>query len=86
MVGNILLFNKETKEGKIEGVDKKSYYFHIGEWLSCSSIEIGQKVYYDVIENEARNIINNDFSFQKQTICLQIDISIIDLENLEKNY
>jgi len=79
MVGNVLLFNKETKEGKIEGVDKKRYYFHIGEWLSCSSLEIGQKVYYDIVDDEARNIvIDDELLITQYIIHLKINVSIIN--------
>jgi hypothetical protein len=56
MFGKITTFNKETNEGKILGEDNKSYEFHIGEWLSSQPIHIEQKVYYEIEENEARNI------------------------------
>jgi hypothetical protein len=78
MVGNILLFNQKTKEGEIVGVDKKRYYFHIGEWLSCSSIEIGQKVYYEIVDDEARNIIIDESLSTQYFVHLKIDVSIVD--------
>jgi len=77
MVGNILLFNKETKEGEIVGVDKKRYCFHIGEWLSYSSIEIGQKVSYEIVDNEARNIVTEKPLNKKYRVCFEIDISLV---------
>jgi len=75
MIGNILLFNKETKEGEIEGVDRKRYYFHIGEWLSSSLIRIGQKVYYEIVDDEARNIVI-DKPLTSYIVLLKIDVSI----------
>lgn len=56
MLGKIITFNKETNEGKILGENQEAYDFHIGEWLSNGKIDVGQKVYYDVEEDEARNI------------------------------
>jgi hypothetical protein len=78
MVGNILLFNKETKEGEIVGVDKKRYYFHIGEWLSYSSIKTGQKVYYEIVDDEARNIIIDESLVTQYIVHLKIDVSIVE--------
>ena len=77
MIGNVLFFNKETKEGEIVGVDKKRYYFHIGEWLSCSSIEIGQKVSYAIVDDEARNIVTEKPFNKKYRVCFEIDISLV---------
>jgi hypothetical protein len=56
MLGTINRFDKETNEGKILGEDKQLYDFHIGEWLSDNNIILGQKVYYEIEEDEARNI------------------------------
>jgi hypothetical protein len=56
MLGAINKFDTETNEGKILGEDKQLYDFHIGEWLSNQNITLGQKVYYQVEEDEARNI------------------------------
>lgn len=56
MLGKIVTFNKETNEGKILGEDQEAYDFHIGEWLSNENINVGQAVYYEVEEDEARNI------------------------------
>jgi hypothetical protein len=56
MLGAINKFDTETNEGKILGEDKELYDFHIGEWLSNQNIILGQKVYYQVEEDEARNI------------------------------
>ena len=78
MVGNILLFNKETKEGEIVGVDNKRYYFHIGEWLSSVSIKAGQKVNYKIVDNEARNIIIDKPLSAKYILHLKIDFSIVE--------
>jgi hypothetical protein len=78
MVGNILLFNQKTKEGEIVGVNKKRYYFHIGEWLSCSSIEAGQKVYYETVDDEARNIIIDEPLSTQYLVHLKIDVSILN--------
>jgi hypothetical protein len=75
MIGNILLFNRETKEGEIVGVDRKRYYFHIGEWLSSSLIRIGQKVYYEIVDDEARNIVI-DKPLTSYIVHLKIDVSI----------
>ena len=77
MLGSILYFNKETKEGEILGVDNNRYYFHIGEWLSCSSIEIGQKVSYAIVDNEARNIVTEKQLNKKYRVCFKIDVSLI---------
>jgi len=77
MVGNVLFFNKETKEGEIVGVNKKRYYFHIGEWLSCSSIEIGQQVYYQIVYDEARNIVTQKTLHKKYRLCFEIDVSLV---------
>jgi len=76
MVGKVLFFNKETKEGEIEGGDKKRYYFHIGEWLSCSSIEIGQKVYYQIVDNEARDIVTQKTLHKKYRVFFEIDVLV----------
>jgi len=56
MLGTINKFDKETNEGQILGEDNQLYDFHIGEWLSESNIRLKQKVYYDLEEDEARNI------------------------------
>ena len=56
MLGAINKFDTETNEGKILGEDRQLYDFHIGEWLSNQNIILGQKVYYEVEEDEARNI------------------------------
>jgi hypothetical protein len=56
MLGTINKFDTETNEGKILGEDRQLYDFHIGEWLSERNIILGQKVYYQVEEEEARNI------------------------------
>jgi len=77
MVGKVLFFNKETKEGEIEGVDRQRYYFHIGEWLSYSSIEIGQQVYYQIVDNEARDIVTQKPLNKKYRICFEIDVSLV---------
>jgi len=77
MIGNVLFFNKETKEGEIVGVDKKRYYFHIGEWISCSSIRIGQKVSYVIVDNEARDIVIDEPLNKKYHVCFEIDISLV---------
>ena len=78
MIGNVLFFNKETKEGEIVGVNKKRYYFHIGEWLSCSSIRIGQKVSYEIVDNEARNIVIYEPLKRKYRVHFEIDVSIVE--------
>ncbi|SFV61399.1 hypothetical protein MNB_SV-14-595 [hydrothermal vent metagenome] len=74
MIGTVLLFDKETNEGEILGVDKKTYDFHIGEWLSSCSINIGQKVYYEIVDDEARNIIINEHQKVEYIIHLKIDV------------
>jgi len=56
MLGTINKFDTETNEGKILGEDKQLYDFHIGEWLSDKNIILGQRVYYEIEEDEARNI------------------------------
>ena len=56
MLGEVISFDTNTNQGKILGEDEQSYDFHIGEWLSSRRINIGQKVVYDVEEDEARNI------------------------------
>ena len=56
MLGKISNFDRETNEGKILGEDRIFYDFHIGEWLSEGNIILGQKVYFEVEEDEARNI------------------------------
>jgi len=76
MVGSILLFNKDTKEGEIVGVDNRKYYFHIGEWISNSDIKMGQKVYYEIVDNEARNIIIDEQLMLTCLVPLKINISI----------
>jgi len=64
MFGKVTTFNKETNEGELLGENNQSCAFHIGEWLSSQPIHIGQKVYYEVEENEARNIeLDEEFSF-----------------------
>ena len=78
MVGNVLFFNKETKEGEIVGVNKKRYYFHIGEWISCSSIENGQKISYEIVDNEARNIVIYEPLKRKYRVHFEIDVSIVE--------
>jgi len=60
MLGIINKFDTETNEGKILGEDRQLYDFHIGEWLSERNIILGQKVYYQVEEDEARNIELNE--------------------------
>jgi hypothetical protein len=89
MIGTILYFDKDTKEGEILGVDNNRYYFHIGEWLSNEDIQEAQKVYYDIVDNEAQNIMNDELFSYQYTICLKIDVSITNKEkilSLEKNY
>lgn len=78
MIGKILFFDKKTNEGEILGVDKKRYAFHIGEWLSQSYIKTGEKVYYDVVDDEARNIITHELVSAKYILHLKIDVSIAE--------
>ena len=68
MLGAINKFDKETNEGKILGEDKQLYDFHIGEWLSEKNIILGQKVYYEVVEDEARNIELDE----ERVLCFEI--------------
>jgi len=76
MVGSIFLFDEETNEGEILGVDKKRYYFHIGEWLSPCYINIGQRVSYQLVDNEARNILIENKFTTEYIIHLKIDLSL----------
>jgi len=73
MIGKVLSFNTETKEGEILGEDRKRYYFHIGEWLSIRTIRIGQKVRCNIEENEARNILLCEATY---TFHLRIDFDV----------
>jgi len=91
MIGTILSFDKDTKEGEILGVDNNQYYFHIGEWLSNEGVQKGKKVCYDIIEGEAQNIMNNKLFSHGCTIHLEIDIDISTTKiesslSLEENY
>jgi cold shock CspA family protein len=78
MLGNVLLFNTNTNEGEIEGVDKRRYYFHIGEWLSNHQIKIGQKVIYDIEEDEARNIKIEKIPIINHIIHVKINFSVVE--------
>jgi len=77
MLGNVLFFNTNTNEGEIEGVDKRRYYFHIGEWLSHHQIKIGQKVIYDIEEDEARNIKIEKTPIIDHIIHVKINFSLV---------
>ena len=68
MLGKINSFDKETNEGKILGEDKIFYDFHIGEWLSEGNIVLSQKVYFEVEEDEARNIKREE----ERVFCFEI--------------
>lgn len=77
MLGKISTFDNERNEGEIVGEDKVVYPFHIGEWLSNRNISVGQNVYYEVAEDEARNIINTREN-KKYVLHLKIDVSILE--------
>ncbi|CAA6817398.1 MAG: Unknown protein [uncultured Sulfurovum sp.] len=78
MLGKIITFNKATNEGKILGENQEAYDFHIGEWLSDKNINVGQAVYYDVEEDEARNIVIDELLSSKYILHLKIDVSIVE--------
>ena len=77
MLGKVINFDNETNEGHVFGVDKMIYDFHIGEWLSCRRVEIGEKVIFDIKEDEARNIVVEEEILKEHTLHLKIDISLI---------
>ncbi len=76
MLGRVISFDKEHNDGEILGVDNISYSFHIGEWLSTKNIKIGERVKYDIEENEARNIIIEE-ELKENIIHLKIDVSFV---------
>ena len=78
MFGKISIFDTDTNEGKILGDDGESYDFHIGEWLSSHNIQVGQAVYYEVEEDEARNILINKPVKEEHILHLKIDVSIVE--------
>lgn len=77
MVGTVLIFDSHTNEGHILGEDKEIYDFHIGEWLSCLRIKIGEKVIFDIEEDEARNIEVEKEILKEPTLHLKINVSLV---------
>ena len=70
MFGHVVQYSTKSNEGEIVGENKKSYAFHLGEWLSDSLIKVGQKVFYEVEEDEARNIQLDE----KQTFHFRVEV------------
>ena len=56
MKGKVRSFNSESNEGEIEADNGLIYEFHIGEWLSYGKIEADCRVYFEVVDCEARHI------------------------------
>ena len=56
MKGKVLLFDSDSNEGEIEADNGLVYEFHIGEWLSHGSVEIGYRVSFEVVDDEARHV------------------------------
>ena len=77
MVGTVLMFDSDTNEGHISGEDEMIYDFHIGEWLSCRKIKIGERVIFDIEEGEARNIVVEEEISKEHTLHLKIDVSLV---------
>ncbi len=77
MVGTVLIFDSETNEGHILGNDERIYDFHIGEWLSCRKITIGERVIFDIKEGEAQNIVVEEEIVKEHTLHLKIDVSLV---------
>ena len=78
MIGEIVLFDVEMNEGVIEGEHKKYYDFHIGEWLESLRIRIGQRVIYEVEEDEARNITLDGRKTIEQVLHLKIELHLVE--------
>jgi len=70
MFGHVVQYSTESNVGEILGENKKRYSFHLGEWLSDSLIKIGQKVFYEVVEDEARNIELDE----EKVLCFEIHL------------
>ena len=68
MFGHVIQYSTESNVGEILGENKKRYPFHLGEWLSDSLIKVGQKVFYEVVEDEARNIELDE----ERVLCFEI--------------
>ena len=77
MVGTVLMFDTESNEGHISGDNEIIYDFHIGEWLSCRKIKIGERVIFDIEEGEAQNIVVEEEILKEHTLHLQIDVSLV---------
>jgi len=73
MRGKVLIFDEDTNEGKILGEDEQVVEFHIGEWLSRCKVLAGQEVCYEVVEDEAREILVSDESVFR----VRIDVCLV---------
>lgn len=73
MTGQVIAFDNETNEGWILGKNNKKYSFHIGEWLSECKIVVGQKIYYEIEEDEARNI-----QVYKAMFSFRVDVCVVE--------
>jgi len=69
----VIKYNTKTNEGEVLGKDQKYYSFHIGEWLSNTNIRIGETVYYEIVDDEARNIMIDKPRIKEYVIHLKID-------------
>ena len=76
MRGRVLLFDEDSNEGEIVGDDEMLYEFHIGEWLSNSAIKSGCRVGFEVVDEEARNIVLEEELRKRCEIVFRVEVSI----------
>ena len=76
MKGKIEKFDSNSNEGEIRGIDNNLYEFHIGEWLSHKNIEIGCKVSFEAIDDEARHIFRED-ELRGFEILVRVEVSLV---------
>ena len=74
MQGKVVLFDSDTNEGEILGVDGNVYEFHIGEWLSYGEIETGCRVDFEVVDCEARHIRREE-ELRRFEVLVRVEVS-----------